>query len=150
MSNERPVSPLLEALHKFEDSLEGRQAVLTAFLQSRVYVLLDRPWDGRSLPSTETRLLFVSDGEDKDQAMLAVFTGREAAEGNIPSMDEFKHAVEVDAQWALLSVPPNIGVRINPNVEPSFRILPELALELRKIAERETARRMSGRGAAQR
>src|SRR5580765_1898017 len=82
MSNERQPSPLLEALNKFEDSLEGRQAVLTAFMQSRVYVLLDRPWDGRSLPNSETRLLFVSDGENKDQAMLAVFTGREAAEGN--------------------------------------------------------------------
>ena len=28
MSNERQASPLLEALNKFEDSLEGRQAVL--------------------------------------------------------------------------------------------------------------------------
>ena len=148
MTNEKQASLLLEALGKFEDSLEGRQAVLMAFMQSRVYVLLDRPWDGRSLPSTETRLLFVSDGENKEQAMLAVFTGREAAESTIPSMDEYKHAVEVDAQWALLSVPPNVGVRINPNVEPSFRILPELAVELRKIAERDVARRMSGGGAA--
>lgn len=150
MTNENQASPLLEALNKFEDSLEGRQAVLTAFMESRVHVLLDRPWDGRSLPSTETRLLYVSDGENKEQAMLAVFTSREAAASTIPDMDEYKYAVEVDAQWALLSVPPNIGVRINPNVEPSFRILPELTVELRKIAERGVARRMSGHGVAQR
>jgi hypothetical protein len=59
-------------------------------------------------------------------------------------MGEFNQPVEVDAQWALLGVPPNVGVRINPNVEPSFRILPELTVELRKIAEQTQAQRRAG------
>lgn len=135
------LSPLESALAGFTDDIEGRKTVLTAFLESRVHVLLDRPWDGRSLPNSETRLLFVSDGDNKDQAMLAVFTDRSKAETAMAAMGEFKHAVEVDAQWALLSVPPQVGVRINPNAEPAFKILPELAIELRKVAEQNQARR---------
>ncbi|HSN17360.1 MAG TPA: SseB family protein [Gammaproteobacteria bacterium] len=134
----KPAS-LLEALLRFEDNVEGRKLVLEKFIMARVYVLLDRPWDGRSLPNTETKLLYVSDGENKEQAMLAVFTGRAEAETASPDMGEFKHPVEVDAPWALLSLVPNAGVRINPNAEPSFRILPELAVEMRKIAEHRLA-----------
>jgi hypothetical protein len=134
-------SALEQALLSFEESIEGRKAVLETFLASRVWILLDSPWDGRSLPSTETHLLFVSDGENQDQAMLAVFTDRARAEATAPAMGDFRHAVEVDSQWALLGVIPNSGVRINPNSEPSFRILPELVVELRKIAESGLLRR---------
>jgi hypothetical protein len=142
-TDQQTSSPLLDALNRFEDNREGRETVLKAFLRSRVWVLLDRAWDGRSLPSTETRMLFVSDGENEQQAMLAVFTGRAEAETVMASMAEFKHPVEVDAQWALLGVPPNIGVRINPNLDPAFKILPELTVELRKIAERSIAKQGS-------
>ena len=134
-------SMLEQALLGFEESVEGRKVVLEKFLASRIWVLLDQPWDGRSLPSTETHLLFVSDGENQDQAMLAVFTDRARAEATAPAMHDFRHTVEVDAQWALLGLIPNAGVRINPNSEPSFRILPELAVELRKIAEGGLLRR---------
>lgn len=139
----QPQNPLTleQALLRFEDSVEGRKAVLEVFLACRVWVLLDQPWDGRSLPSTETRLLFVSDGENQQQAMLAVFTDRAHAEAAMPAMGGFKHPVEVDSQWALLSLVPGAGVRINPNSEPSFRILPELAVELRKVAEGSMLRR---------
>lgn len=139
-------SALIDALAHFEDDRESRERVLKALLHSRVFVLLDRPWDGKSLPTTETRLLFVSDGDNKEQAMLAVFTDRKQAEGALAAMDEFKFPVEVDAQWALLSVPAQTGVRINPNGTPAFRILPELTLELRKIVEQNLQRRMPGAG----
>ncbi|HEY1990833.1 MAG TPA: hypothetical protein VGH71_00115, partial [Gammaproteobacteria bacterium] len=62
----KPAS-LLDALLHFEDNVEGRKLVLERFIGARVYVLLDRPWDGRSLPNTETKLLYVSDGENKEQ-----------------------------------------------------------------------------------
>jgi hypothetical protein len=142
MTTENTSLPALErALAAFQDTLEGRTAVLTTFIGTRIYVLLDRPWVGRSLPISETRLLFVSDGESKEQAMLAVFTERAKAETAMAAMGEFQYPVEVDAQWALLSVPPKVGVRINPNAEPAFKILPELTLELRKIAEANQAKK---------
>lgn len=134
-------SPLEQALLGFEDSLEGRKVVLEKFLAARIYVLLDKPWDGRSLPSTEMRLLFVSDGENQEQAMLAVFTDRSKAESIAAAMGEFQHVVEVDSKWALLGVPATTGVRINPNSEPGFRILPELTTELRKLAQQHLAAR---------
>jgi hypothetical protein len=133
-------------LLRFEDTVEGRQAVLKAFIHARIYVVLDQPWDGRSLPSTETRMLFVSDGENQAQAMLAAFTDRAKAETVMVGMGEFQYPVEVDSMWALLGVPPDAGVRINPNAEPSFRILPALTVELRKIAQQHLA--SLARGAA--
>jgi hypothetical protein len=139
--NTQAPATLVEALERFEDSVAGRQTVLQLLLRSRVFVLLDNPWDGRSLPNSETRLLYVSDGEDKDQAMLALFTDRARAEQVRPGMGEFSHVVEVDAPWALLSLVPKAGVRINPNVEPSFRILPDLAVEVRKLVEQNQAQR---------
>ena len=140
MTTSNPL-PLEQALLGFEDSVEGRKAVLEKFMAARVWVLLDKPWDGRSLPSTDTRLLFVSDGENKDQAMLAVFTDEARAKAVIPEMGDFRNPVAVDSQWALLGVIPGAGVRINPNSEPSFRILPELVVELRKVAEGGLLRR---------
>ena len=140
MQTQNPIT-LEQALLRFEDSVEGRKAVLEVFLTSRVWMLLDQPWDGRSLPSTETQLLFVSDGENQQQAMLAVFTDRARAEAAMPAMGDFRYPVEVDSQWALLGLVPGAGVRINPNSEPSFRILPELAVELRKVAESNLSRR---------
>jgi hypothetical protein len=88
-----------------------------------------------------SRLLYVSDGENQEQAMLAVFTGKDKAESVAATMGEFQHLVEVDSKWALLGVPPSTGVRINPNSELGFRILPELAAELRKIAQQHLAER---------
>ncbi len=126
---------LIQALENFEDTAEGRRVVLEKFMSTRIFVLMDQPWDGRSLPSTEMRLLFVSDGEDKQQAMLAVFTDRAHAEAVAADMGEFRHPAEVDARWAMLGVPPDVGVRINPNSTPSFRILPQLAIELRRMVE---------------
>jgi hypothetical protein len=144
--NTQSPATLVETLDRFEDSTEGRQAVLQQLLRSRVFVLLDKPWDGRSLPNSEMRLLYVSDGEDKQQAMLALFTDRARAEQVVPNMGEFRYVVEVDAPWALLSVAPNTGVRINPNVDPSFRILPNLAVELRKMVEHNQAQRRAQAG----
>lgn len=129
-----PSTPLEQALASFEDTLDGRKVVLEKFIAARVYVLLDRPWDGRVLPSTEMRLLYVSDGENQEQAMLAVFTNKANAESVMDKMGEFQHPVEVDSKWALLGASPGVGVRINPNCEPAFKILPELTAELRKIA----------------
>src|ERR1700742_2801297 len=64
--NTQTPATLVEALERFEDSKQGRETVLQLLLRSRVFVLLDKPWDGRSLPNSETRLLYVSDGEDKE------------------------------------------------------------------------------------
>jgi hypothetical protein len=132
------------ALLNAEDSVEGRRKILQLLFDSRVYVVLDQPWDGRSLPSTEMHMLFVSDGKNREQAMLALFTSHEKCEA-VPKGDSpFHYPVEVDARWALLGVPKQTGVLINPNSAPAFRILPDLAAELRTIAQRYLEQRISG------
>src|SRR5574340_130003 len=76
-----PPGNLESALLTAEDTLESKRKVLQLLFDSRVYVVLDQPWDGRSLPSTDMRLLFVSDGKNNEQAMLALFTSREKCAG---------------------------------------------------------------------
>ena len=135
------------ALLNAEDSVEGRRKILQLLFDSRVYVVLDQPWDGRALPSTDMHLLFVSDGKNAEQAMLALFTSLEKC-GAVPKGDSpFQFPVEVDARWALLGVPKEAGVLINPNSAPAFRILPELAAELRVIAQRYLEQRIPGTAA---
>lgn len=141
------LSALETALAAFEDSLDNRRTLLTTLLESKVVVVLDTPWDGRSLPSTSARMLFVSDGENTQQAMLAVFTGQQQAEAFLTSGSPFKHPVKVDMPWALLGLPKDAGIRLNPNSAPGFRITPELAGQLRGLAEQQLAARMGKTGA---
>jgi len=139
-----PPGNLESALLTAEDNLEGKRKILQLLFDSRVYVVLDQPWDGRSLPSTDMHLLFVSDGKNSQQAMLALFTSREKCTA-IPKGDSlFAHPVEVDARWALLGVPKEAGILINPNSAPGFRVTPPLAAELRTLAERYLAQRLPG------
>ncbi|MBU6470624.1 MAG: SseB family protein [Gammaproteobacteria bacterium] len=135
------------ALLTTEDNLEGRRKILQLLFDARVYVVLDQPWDGRTLPSTDMHLLLVSDGKNSQQAMLALFTSREKCAA-VPKGDSlFDHPVEVDAKWALLGVPEGAGILVNPNSAPAFRVTPELAAELRAIAQRHLEQRLPG-GAA--
>ncbi|MDE1984667.1 MAG: SseB family protein [Gammaproteobacteria bacterium] len=140
----RPPGNLESALLTAEDTLESKRKILQLLFDSRVYVVLDQPWDGRSLPSTDMRLLFVSDGKNNEQAMLALFTSREKCAA-IPKGDSlFDHPIEVDVRWALLGVPKEAGILINPNSAPGFRVTPPLAAELRTLAERYLAQRLPG------
>ena len=142
-------STLETALAAFEDSLDNRRALLTTLLQSKVVVVMDMPWDGRSLPSTSAHMLFVSDGEDTQQAMLAVFTGQQQAAAFLVAGSPFKHPVEVDMLWALLGLPKEAGIRLNPNSAPGFRITPDLAAQLRDLAEQQLNARMAKAGAVE-
>lgn len=132
-----PPSALESALLTTEDNVEGRRNILTQLFSSRVYVVLDQNWDGRSsLPNLDTHVLLVSDGQNTRQPMLALFTSADKVAA-IPLTDtQFKYPVEVDAAWALLGIPKNAGVLINPNSAPGFRMLPGLAAEMRDIAKR--------------
>jgi len=133
---------LEQALESFEDNLENRRAILAKLVQSRVVVILDTPWDGLALPSTSMRLLFVSDGSNEQQPMLALFTSKERAEQSCKDDSPYRYAVEVDAAWALLGITQGAGIMINPNTNPGFRITPELAAQLHTLAGKHLAGRM--------
>ena len=143
VTEQTPPNPLEEAIARVaeaqgsetdEDTLvSNRRDVLYALAGARVSVLLETaPETVDTPPETGTPLLFVTDGDDHEQAMLALFTRPDwalafhATEGG-----DFSHPAEVPAPWALLQVPPGAGVMINPNRMPTFRIGPEVAGSLR-------------------
>ena len=117
-----------------DDTVANRSAVLAALATSAVTVILDQPWDGASLPELDTRFLLVSDGNNTEQPMLAIFSTRDCAQRFRHDVDlgnEFEHLVEVSGSWSLLGVTEGVGVMIDPNQSTAFRITPELAAELR-------------------
>ena len=140
-----PVRDLTDALAivQEEDTPPNRASVLVALATSTVMVILDKPWDGHSLPDMDTEFLLVSDGDNKSQPMLAIFSDRIAAqrfrdESNLGH--EFEHTVEVSGSWSLLGVHEGMGVMINPNQPSGFRIGPELAAHLRRDVEEAMAK----------
>ncbi|GEM_PF-1744003 len=140
---ETPTTPLEERISAVDQAPEGdaevRRDVLKALIDSRVTVLLDRPWDGVSPPNESTRLQWVSDGPDRSQPMLAVFSSETRARDFATTHGGFEHAVEVDSGWALLGVAAGHGVIINPNQPLGFRIDPEVARTLRRAVEEALA-----------
>lgn len=130
-------------LESADTSVEGRREFLRNLVKSRVFVLLDQPWDGHSLPNTSSRVMLISDGTNQEQVMLAVFTAKNKTDRFLSDNNPFKYAVEVDAAWALLGIPENAGAIVNPNAASSFRISPEVAGMLRDVTQKNLALRMS-------
>lgn len=125
-----------------ENDEQSIRKVLRAFILSRVFVRLDQPWDGKTFPRSDMRLLFVSDGDNQERPMLAVFTSKATSEVYGKEAAPFEYVAEVDAAWACLGIPENGGIMVNPNSAPNFRIGPEVARVLREAAEKDVAKKI--------
>lgn len=146
MTDTESAEPLEATLSAIQNNDEqGIRRALRAFVNARVWVRLDQPWDGKSLPRTDTRLLLVTDGADQAQPMLAVFTSEK--HGNLYKAEDlgaFRYIAEADSAWVCLGVPDNAGIMINPNSAPSFRISPAVARVLRETAEKDVELKVAG------
>lgn len=107
--------------------------------RSRVVVVTDKVWNGRSVPETSMRLMQVSDGDNTSQVMLAVFTDENHAgiflQGLAGTSQPFNNKVTVDMAWALLGLPDKAGIMVNANSARGFRVSPEAAAQLKKAVE---------------
>lgn len=140
MTTSRTASALETALKDAKGNDEQSiRTVLNAFIQSRVFVKLDRQWDGKSIPRSEMRFMLVSDGDDTSRPMVAVFTSPEYSDAYGPEAAPFIHTTEVASAWICLGIPENGGIMINPNSAPNFRIGPEVAAVLREAASKDVA-----------
>lgn len=120
-----------------QGDVEKLRKVLQVLVTARIKVLLNKPWDGTSQPQPDTRMLFVSDGKNQQQAMLALFTGDRFATEFQSGDHPFTHLVEIDARLAIHRVESGAGIMINPNSTVSFRISPELANTLREEIDKQ-------------
>ena len=146
MTENTDSNPLEQALSAAKDNdQQSIRRALRAFVQSRVFVKLDQPWDGKSFPRSDMRLLFVSDGDNRERPMLAVFTSKAFCDIYAQAAAPFDYVAEVDAAWACLGVPGDAGIMVNPNSVPSFRIGPEVAGILREAAEKDVAEKSTPR-----
>ncbi len=104
---------------------------IKAMVDEQVYLLLNKAWDGRSVPEQNTSMLLVSDGANRAQAMLAVFSDEQKALAFRDHAEGFSHVVKVPGPVAFLGVAADQGMIVNPNFSNTFRITIEAAAEVR-------------------
>lgn len=104
---------------------------------SSVAVILNKPIPTSKNPVLDqgTQFLMVSDGENHNQPMLAMFTDVLRAKEFRQNHPSFPHVVKVHALWPIAALPNNCGIRINPNFNIGFRIDPEQATFLKQQAK---------------
>ena len=102
-----------------------------ALVDDHVYLVLNKAWDGRSVPEQNTSMLLVSDGPNHSQAMLAVFSDEQKAREFCEHAEGFSHVVKVPGPVAFLGVAPDQGMIVNPNFRNTFRITIAAAAEVR-------------------
>lgn len=107
-----------------------RRAVLAQLAMNPVIVLLREPWEGADVPDQNAELMYVSDGDNTDQPMLALFTSAERALQFDREHGGFKNPCTVPGPWAIGNVADKAGVMVNPNQSLAFRIIPELVTVL--------------------
>lgn len=112
---------------------QRRQPVefLKSLVDAEVYLLLNKPWDGRSVPEEGSSMLLVTDWGDRSKAMLAVFTDAAKAQDFTTLAEGFSHVVRVPGPVAFLGVAPDQGIIVNPNDRNTFRVTVEAAAQVR-------------------
>jgi len=110
-----------------------------ALVNDQVYLLLNKPWDGRSVPQENTSMLLVSDGPNRNQAMLAVFSDEPKAKAFCDHAEGFGHVVKVPGPVAFLGVAADQGMIVNPNFKNTFRITIAAAAEVRGTMQQRLA-----------
>jgi hypothetical protein len=122
---ERAISEIGASPEDDPDS-EKRRQVLAALALNPVTVLTKDPWDGQEAPNA-VEPMYVSDGPNLEQPMLALFTNAERAVNFAQNHNGFQNPSTVAGPWAIGNVAEGAGIMINANQALGFRIVPELA-----------------------
>lgn len=138
---ERAIAAAAEAGEDADGS--ARRAVLVALATNNVAVILP-PTDAEGNPPENAQPLFVSDGQDLEQPMLAAFTRIERALAFEDTFEDAAQPGEIAGTQLILGTPEGCGIRLNPNQELGFRIGPELANAIRKDVMADMERLSAG------
>lgn len=108
-----PDDPLTDLLAEVRSGRRKQAEFLQLLLRSRICLLMSAPWDGRSIPDANARLLLVSDPGSGTVEHIAVFSSHTRAEAFQPNAPGFQ-PVEVDAFMAFLGIRDGQGMIVNP------------------------------------
>lgn len=129
-----------------DPDFSAQRGVIIALATNSVVVMLAEPWNGTAAPEQAPRPMLVSDGPDRNQPMLAIFTSAERARDFQARYGGAEHATEVPAPWAILATPEGSGIAVNPNQELSFRVSPQTVTTLRRDVTEAIERARAGAG----
>jgi hypothetical protein len=134
MSAARPPNdPLTDMLAEVRAGRRQQAEFLQLLLRSRICLLMSEPWDGRSIPAADARVLLVSDPGTGTVEHIAVFSSRARAETFQTNAPGFQ-PVEVDAFMAFLGIRDGQGLIVNPRDANGFRLPPKAASQVRDAA----------------
>ncbi|MGH8127651.1 MAG: SseB family protein [Gammaproteobacteria bacterium] len=109
---------------------------LAAFATEPVTVAVNPPWENADEPPPAGhKLLIVSDGDNREQPMLAVFSRPAYAEKfcrEFVQDEPFAPYQPINSTWAILQTPEGAGIRLNPNLPHGFRATPQLVEQLKR------------------
>lgn len=128
-----PDDPLTELLAEVRAGRRPQGEFLQLLLRSRICLLMSAPWDGRSIPDADARVLLVSDPGSGTVEHIAVFSSRARAAAFQPNAPGFQ-PVEVDAFMAFLGIRDGQGLIVNPRDRHGFRLPPKAAAQVRDAA----------------
>jgi hypothetical protein len=134
-----PHNDLERIIMQSADDQQVKTETLDALVNARVFVLLNKEWDGRGDLPEGAEMMFVTDGPDTERPMLALFTSRPRLEAFGPRGEGFSYGVQVDAAWAFLGVPEDCGAYANPNSIANFRVGPEAVVFITDVIEKTMA-----------
>lgn len=133
------INRLEQLLDTFEDSASDPERFaefLGAFATEPLTVAVNPPWENADEPPPPGHsLLIVSDGDNMEQPMLAVFTRPAYAEKfcrDCVQDETFAPYQAINSAWAILQTPEGAGIRLNPNLPHGFRMTPQLVEQLKR------------------
>lgn len=132
MTASLPRNKLEELLLSAREGAIGKEDFVQAMLESQIYMLMDRPADDL-LAQGDPRALLVTDGNNAEQMMLAIFSEESRAREYLQSepLEETYYPTPIEAPWAFLTLPKGSGAVFNPNCDLNYRFSPDVAAKLR-------------------
>jgi hypothetical protein len=110
----------------------SREEFLTLFVNSALYIMVDGEPVGDTLGDRKPLVVAMSPDAPR---LLAVFSAPQRAQTIIEKFGEFTYPIMVNAQWALDTLGPQMGIAFNPGCHFGFEIAPEGAQQLKAAVD---------------
>lgn len=126
-----------ELLQAFHAGKLEQLPFLGQLMDRDIWVILDSPWDGKSVLPQGARMLLVNEGAESEHKMLAMFSTRNLAQEFMLGATGYEHLAKIPAALAIMAVAEDQGAVLNPNRDNGCRIPPPVAAYLRRSIQRQ-------------
>jgi hypothetical protein len=127
-----PLNDLEAQLFACMSGAVTREDFLNVFVNSNLFIMVDGEPVGDTLGDRQP--LVVATAKDAPK-LLAVFSDPQRAAKMTEMFVEYNYPIMVNAQWALQTLGPEMGIAFNPGCHFGFEIAPEGAQQLKAAVD---------------